>query len=301
VPVREIAVRIQRIWSIGTGELIAKAGMDTENLTLRRYLLNDLPEDQASKIGETLLEREDLDEAFTFEIENLIEDYLEGSLTPAELALFDAHFLISRQRSRQVEELRLLKSYAQARTLAIHQQSSVTDEITPADTGFLARVFRLPRFQIGFAAGALILLTISLLYFGLRKDNDSEIAELNQRNFSDLTQFTGIERITIASGSTRNSESRPRATRNSNEVLFRLLLPEGWTGNDLYRISLLKDDRSIFAIDQLNVYQVGDIKELRILVPSGRLPSGRLMFRVSQSASGTDTADYFFDASEVRN
>lgn len=275
--------------------------MDTENLTFRRYLLGDLPEDQASNIGETLLERDDLDEVLAFEIENLIEDYLEGSLTAAELALFEANFMVSLQRSRQVEELRLLKSYAQARTLAMPHPSSDTDEITPANTTFFSRVFRLPRFQIGFAAGALILLAISLLYFGQRKDNDSEIAELNQRNFSDLTQFAGIERITIGSGSTRNSESRARVTRNSNEVLFRLVLPEGWTGNERYGISLLKDDRSIFTVDQLNVYQVGDIKELRILVPAGRLPSGRLMFRVSQSASGTDAADYFFDASGVRN
>lgn len=275
--------------------------MDTKNQNFRQFLLGDLSEEQISKISESILKQDELDEVLAFEIENLIEDYLEGSLTAAELALFEANFMVSRQRSRQVEELRLLKSYAQARTLAIHQQLSATDEIPPADIGFFSRVLRLPSFRIGFAAGAFILLTISILYFGLRQDNDSEIAELNQRNFSDLSQFAGIERITIGSGSTRNSESRASVTRNSNEVLFRLVLPEGWTGNERYRISLLKDDRSIFAVDQLDAYNVGHIKELRILVPAGRIPSGRLLFRVSQSASGKDTTDYFFDASEVRN
>ncbi|MDI1240987.1 MAG: hypothetical protein PSX80_03580 [bacterium] len=69
-----------------------------------------------ARIREALLhaaETASLDHETLFLIESeLIEDHLEGSLTPAESELFLANFLVTEERREHLNELRMLKRFS---------------------------------------------------------------------------------------------------------------------------------------------------------------------------------------------
>src|SRR5437763_2043708 len=86
--------------------------MGDESAKLKQYLLGNLSQEAAAEIDLRIIEDDALTEHLALAESDLIEDYLEGSLSTEELALFNSNFLTSADRKQQLGEISLLKRYA---------------------------------------------------------------------------------------------------------------------------------------------------------------------------------------------
>ena len=86
--------------------------MPDENIKLKQYLLGALSEPESEAVNLRIIS----DEAFAEELflaeNDLIEDYLEGSLSNAEVQLFRTNFLTSPERKQQLSLTRDLRRFA---------------------------------------------------------------------------------------------------------------------------------------------------------------------------------------------
>ena len=74
-----------------------------DDLTLTRYLLGRLPEEEAERIDEETLTEESLSWRLRVVEEDLIDAYVRGTLDGETKALFEASYLTSAHRRRKVE------------------------------------------------------------------------------------------------------------------------------------------------------------------------------------------------------
>jgi tetratricopeptide (TPR) repeat protein len=85
---------------------------------LRRFLMGALDEDDERAVGERMLtDDEYVERASELETE-LIEDYLDGNLSPDDRNRFETHFLVSPGHKRKLVIARAMRSYANAPAVA---------------------------------------------------------------------------------------------------------------------------------------------------------------------------------------
>ena len=89
--------------------------MSVETTKLKQFLLDDLLEKEADEISLQIIADEDFEGKMLFAEAELIEDFLEGSLSAAETELFYRNFLTTPERIELLEETAFLKEYAQTR------------------------------------------------------------------------------------------------------------------------------------------------------------------------------------------
>lgn len=80
--------------------------------TLRQYILGELRERPRLEIEERLITDPATFEALGVAEQELAEEYLDDTLSAADKQRFEHHYLIDRNRHRQLDVIRLLKSYA---------------------------------------------------------------------------------------------------------------------------------------------------------------------------------------------
>src|SRR5215471_3378663 len=69
--------------------------------TLRKYLLGELNEEEQSEVEQRLLAEGDFFEQVLIEEDELIDDYLDGSLSGAQRHYFDQYFLCTPERQKK--------------------------------------------------------------------------------------------------------------------------------------------------------------------------------------------------------
>src|SRR5262245_43982739 len=83
---------------------------------IRRYLLEELTEDERRRLETRIFDDEELAARFPEHLslleDELIEDYVKGALTPREKKHFEDHFLRSRQRREKLSFVESLSKYA---------------------------------------------------------------------------------------------------------------------------------------------------------------------------------------------
>src|SRR5947209_2648413 len=79
---------------------------------IREYLLGGLPEEQCGEIETRLLTDAEFAKAVELIEEEIIEDYLDGSLSPSEKQAVEGHFLRPPERKRKLWFVRVLHSHA---------------------------------------------------------------------------------------------------------------------------------------------------------------------------------------------
>ena len=86
--------------------------MDLDKKLTNRYLFGITTAAEEEEIGGRIIEEASFAESLTQAENELIEDYLEGSLSAAERELFENQYLLSDERRERVQEIALLKKYA---------------------------------------------------------------------------------------------------------------------------------------------------------------------------------------------
>lgn len=93
--------------------------MKDELLPYREYFLGKLSRAESQKIDEATMSRDEVDPKMIEAEQALIEEYLDGELSPDDHALFEKNFLVSKRRREELEDIRLLRKLARESELAL--------------------------------------------------------------------------------------------------------------------------------------------------------------------------------------
>src|SRR5947209_20332437 len=88
------------------------SAQSADPIQIREYLLGNVPEDDCKEIEVKLLTDAEFAKAVELVEDDIIEDYLEGNLSPSEKQKVESHFLRPPERKRKLWFVRLLRSHA---------------------------------------------------------------------------------------------------------------------------------------------------------------------------------------------
>src|ERR1051325_3474947 len=87
----------------------------TDQTIIKQYLLGELSDDaQRQQVEQRLLTDDDFFQELEISEDELIDQYLAGTLTPAERRNFESHFLAAPERRRKLGFARALSKYVGA-------------------------------------------------------------------------------------------------------------------------------------------------------------------------------------------
>ena len=260
--------------------------MIEESDRLKQYLLGTLSEPETAEIDLRIIE----DESFSAEVSltesELMEDYLDGSLSDDEFKLFEANFLTSPERESQLQEILLLRDYARKSKKAEKRAATAGD--SPRTFGDFFRMYFRPLMAGGAVVAALLLVAViwQVYFGGAATPLEREYAELNKGDLSNPASVSGFSPVNLSSGSFRdaNSAVKQSSEKLTETVLFRLALPAGSEGTTAFIAKISRGSALIFTLNDLHSYQNPNGKEVRILVPRSILQKGQYQIRLENGA-----------------
>lgn len=271
-----------------------------ENERLKQYLLGNLAADQMEAIDLQLISDEDFEENLIIAENNLIEDFLEGELTSAEIDYFHKNFLISNDRKTQVDNVRQIKQYAGTFDF---EKNSDELESEPNDNFFrrLSQTFSMQLVR-AFAVIFIVGLTGSLIWFGFFYKTvgldplETEFAKLNKEDFSDLAKYKGLSRLILLNGNTRGSDESNELLREklTEDVLLNLALRTDSKEVEFYTVELIKNKKAIFTQPDIRTYKNEVGQELRFIIPSKILELGQYQIILTSNSDANNKLVYSF-------
>ena len=271
--------------------------MQGENAKLKQFMLGNLPEGEAAEIGGQIISDAEFEEKMTLAEAELIEDYLENSLTTEENRLFLENFIDCPERLELLEETSLLRKYAQKTSAENTIEQKKTVGFFEALTGFLKLNLR------PVAAGLLILVLAGIAWRVFLYDTkitlsptEKEYAALNAKDFNNAPEIANLSTKSLIAGTLRDTNSAAKLT-NANlteSVLFRLALPSQVAKEIVYRAELSKDGQTIFRQPNIRVYQNQNGQEVKILLPKTVLPKGSYQIKLIDASNKDSIINYGF-------
>ena len=179
---------------------------DQEKL-IRRFLLGELASREREPVEERLL----TDEAFLSQVEavedDLVDDYVHGKLSSAEIEKFEKYFLSVRERQEHVHFSRALQSVLTEDGES--SEPSAAKTVVAAKPGFWSGVFARPVLAAALSA-AVLLIAVALVWFGVMRPSRDEAAAGKQSN----GLGTGDNRSANSNGP---NENNVRVEANANQ------------------------------------------------------------------------------------
>lgn len=184
-----------------------------EQATVRRYLLGQLGDEEREQFEQLLLTQDDAFAQLLAVEDELVDEYLSGSLEPDEAEMFAKHFFNTAERQQRLRFAKAFKKYAAAH---------VTEEIEPQPAGTSSRSTWWPVFTASpwrtVAVAAVILLAATAVWrvFIYRSDVDKGLIALNnaykeQRPLeSRITRLDYAPFVTMRGGESTRVNSRER-------------------------------------------------------------------------------------------
>ena len=271
--------------------------MQGENAKLKQFLLGNLPQSEADELGVQIISDAGYDEKLTFAEADLIEDFLEDSLTAEEKRLFQENFIHCPDRLELLEETSLLKKYAQKTLKSDSIEQKKTVGFFEALTEFLKLNLR------PIAAGLLILIIAGIAWRvfvydanGNYSPVENEYAALNAKDLNNAPEIANLSTKSLIAGTLRDTNSTTKLT-NANlteSVLFRLALPSQTAKETVYNVELGKDGQTIFRQPNVHVYQNQNGQEVKILFPKTVLPKGSYQIKLNDPNKKDSIINYSF-------
>jgi hypothetical protein len=148
--------------------------------TIRSYLLGQMESEVLiDRIDELMLDSEEFSENVDVIEDEIIEEYVEGTLSPAEKEAVESHFLRPQERQRKLEQARLLNRcfVAAARKSSEKARKASRERYLPFS------VLSQPRLQFSMYVGAAAIVLLTLLsgyLFWSRRQLEAEVSRSNQ-------------------------------------------------------------------------------------------------------------------------
>ncbi len=268
---------------------------------MKQYLLGNLPSPETEAIDLQIISDESLEEKLLWAESELMEDYLDETLSPPEVELFKENFLVSPERKMQLRQVYLVRNYAQ--NCAPKDVSEEVSETLPESFFEKLKNFLSLNLRPAIAAFALIIIGLfaaAILYN--TADNQTaaerEYAEINREGLSDLAKFRDVFALNLMSGTFRDSSggaaSKLPPDKLGERVLFRLALPVAAEAADTFNAELVKDGKVIFTQNKLPFYNNPNGQETRLLLPAIVLKKGAYQIRLAKEAAPESAFVYNF-------
>ena len=274
--------------------------MSVETTKLKQFLLDDLLEKEADEISLQIIADEDFEGKMLFAEAELIEDFLEGSLSAAETELFHRNFLTTPERIELLEETAFLKEYAQTR----NSKPAKVETDGKKSANFFESLKNFFALNLRPVAAVLIILvigTIAWRIFLFDANNgltliEKEYAALNAKDLSDPAETANLTNKSLVAGTLRDTNSAAKLTSGdlTESVLFRLALPPGTSKETVLNLELVKDGQTIFRQNKLRIYQNQNGQEVKALLPKTVLPKGNYQIKLIDFANKDSAITYGF-------
>lgn len=274
-----------------------QSNVETNIKDFKQYLLGNLSPPESEAIDLQIIADEDSEEKLLWAESELMEDFLDESLSADEIVLFKNNFLVSSERISQFKQISLMRNYAR-RTA---NKSVSENACEPAAESFFEKLkffFSLNWRPLAAVFTLVVVGTFAAFYLTAKHQTVSEIeyAALNRKDLSDLEEYKPLSNLSLISGVFRDSGDARKLTENklTEKVLFRLALPVKSAAPDKFKAELVKAGNSAFTLNDLPFYTNPNGQELRLLLPSTELKKGTYQLKITNQSAPESPFVYSF-------
>lgn len=266
--------------------------MKEESVTdaaLRQFLLGDVDDEERQRIESSFLTDAESRERILGAEQDLVEDYLENSLTAAEKEKFLKQYGSTPAQQRQLRITKSIKDWA-----ANEGKGAATATTAASATSLWGRLSsRLGlKLMIPIAATAVIAIVIALVWLNSRTEKRNRLAALNQElarlnDPSSLREFPpGLVSLSLRSGSVRSLEPQQELVKAADTPTVELRLT--WNQKEHYPTyrAVVRNISSNESIPFPPLTAESDGTTIRFRIPARLLTRG--VYRVELSGVTAD-------------
>jgi hypothetical protein len=255
---------------------------EIDDAFLREFLLGKVDDEERGRIEDLFLTDPQAKERVLGVEQDLIEDYLEGTLTTGDRERFVARYAQTAEQQRRLRITKSIKDWALAEASAAKTSG-----------GFRAWFGFRPAFVIPIAVTAMIVLVVGALWLSRRLEHatiERELAQLNSpSNLRTGQLLAALSPVTVRSGESQ----APINARSSDEFVELRLL---WIQKERYpsyqaTISRV-GARQSFLVS--NLQPESDGKAIRLKLPVHLLTRGMYQIGLTADGSASSTEEYQF-------
>lgn len=289
--------------------------VNEQETLIRRFLLNELEEDERQRIEERFISDEDFRESVSMAEDDLIDTYLEGTLSAEERQRFLTHYLTAPQQRRKLRIAKSFKKYVAAGVATVPlpppggggQQDGTVRHLQDK-----RRFLRNPLISLPLAAGLVIVLGLGAMKLienrpfnkrqepeqAARDDDEQELARLNDPSLPDHRR-PGMAALSVPLPpvSTRGLGAQSLSPPPAAVYVELLLVLEGQEYQsyqaDLQRVG--SSERR--TIRRLIAESTSAGRAVPIIIPTRLLPRGDYLLRLTGITSvgrGEEVGKYTF-------
>jgi hypothetical protein len=266
---------------------------------LKQYLLGNLTPAESETIDLQIISDESLEDELHWAESELMEDYLDETLSPPEVESFRTNFLISSERKAQLRQISLMRNYA--RNAATKGVSEKVCGEEPENFFEKLKNFFSHNLRPAIAVLALIIVSLfagTIIYYTTNEQTalEKEFAEINKKDLSDPAEFKNLLTVNLMTGAFRDSSGLSKLSEDKlgERVLFRLALPFEVNTVDNFKSELVRDQKIVFTQNKLRVYNNPNGQELRLFLPALVLKKGEYQIRVAKGTAKESVFNYNF-------
>jgi len=280
--------------------------INEEQLLIRKYLLGELVEEQQEQLEQRVITDSDFKEEVLITEEELLEDFVNGTLPSQERALFLRKYSSSPAQLRKIQLAKSLSKYAASHLVA--------SQLGPYETSWtkslLKFFYKRDRFS-QFSLAALVLLLVAggclLAYWWISRDDRAMYARLLQLNGPESQVLqpdeTRVVSVTLPSLLLRGTGKTKTVTitKQTETVQFRLAAPSEGT----QRFQATLKDRAgaeVFSLEDLQPRSLGQLPVLVLQIPAKVLRGQDYQLEIYvKNPDGTygSPSTYFFQVREA--
>jgi hypothetical protein len=239
---------------------------DDEGQTLLRpYLLGELDPEPQQQLEQRLLTDDKYFEALLIAEDELIDQYLGGSLTPLEQERFASIFLSTPERGQKLNFARALRKYIQLAQPAETPDSEANEQSPASWKRFLPSFLHMPHPALSFSlAIALLLLVGGVTWIALKN--------LRGQNHPGEENPNTVLAVTLTPGALRGAGMLERVVIPARVEIVRLQLKLPTIEYVSYSAAVKAvGGQEIFTADNLKAETTGEGLTLRVSIPAAKL------------------------------
>lgn len=258
--------------------------------TARQYLLGNVDELERERIEELIIVSPEVKQTVLIAEEDLIEEYLEGSLSPSDKERFLAQYANTSPLRRKLEIAELIQRRAAAESVA-----KQTPALTVHQFGnFVSFLWRRKRtFLIPATALAIVLVVVAIWLINLNTRREQERQRLNsiERQIAQLNSLSelqnnppGMLALFLSPVTLRSGAVEVPAGSRSTIVELRLFWIKAGDHDNYQAIIRRVSSGERFTIPNLHLYKTADGHVIKLRLQSQFLARGQYQVTLSSFA-----------------
>lgn len=273
--------------------------IENENAKLKQYLLDNLAPKEAEEIDLQVISDASIEEQLFWAENELMEDYLDETLSPPEVELFEKIFLISSERKTQLRQLAMLRKFAR-HEMTKESPAKLCEE---SSESFFERLKKLFSSNLHLVTAGLALIIVGSLVAMILYNRayektplEKEFAQINQGDLSNLAEFENFTKLNLVRGSYRDASQTIKFSEGkfSERILVRLGLPIEFNATDTFKVEVIQDEKVIFSQNKIRFYNNPNGQEIRFLLPSILLKKGDYQIKTERESVKESSVVYNF-------